>query len=67
MIMPDYYPKGGRCQACAKRLADCSALPFDAMPVHRRDSQVVVMICTEFRQTDHGASLKAESRSRSRR
>ena len=60
----NYYPKGGRCQGCSKRLADCSALPFESMPVHRRDGQDVVVICTEFRQTNHGASLRAVTRSR---
>lgn len=59
-----YYPKGGRCQGCAKRLHDCSALPFDTMPVHRRDGADVVVICTEFRQTNHDASLKAAARTR---
>jgi hypothetical protein len=58
--MTNYYPKGGgRCSACARRYDDCSALPFDAMPVHRRDGADVVVICTEFRQANHDASLKA--------
>ncbi|HLD65868.1 MAG TPA: hypothetical protein VJA19_07485 [Pseudomonas sp.] len=60
--MPTYYPKGGRCQGCAKRLADCSSLPFHTLPVHRRDSQEVVVICTELRQLNHGQSLKAMPR-----
>lgn len=61
--MPDHYPKGGRCQACSKRLHDCRALPFDKMPVHRRDGQDVVVICTEFRQANHDASMKVQTRS----
>lgn len=43
-----HYPKGGRCAACAKRLDDCSALPFEQMPVHRRDGKDVTVICTQF-------------------
>ncbi|TRO20925.1 site-specific integrase [Ectopseudomonas mendocina] len=61
--MPTHYPKAGRCQACTKRLEDCSALPFETMPVHRRDGQDVAVICTEFRQINHGASLRAVPRS----
>ncbi|HHQ2608987.1 hypothetical protein ACOANN_04105 [Pseudomonas aeruginosa] len=49
--MPNYYPKGGRCRACERRLDDCSSLDFSAMPVHRRDGPDVIVICTEFRQT----------------
>ncbi|RMH97308.1 hypothetical protein [Stutzerimonas nitrititolerans] len=62
--MPIYYPKGGRCKGCAKRLNDCSALPFHTMPVHRRDGSDVVVICTEYRQEDHAASLRADPRVR---
>lgn len=62
--MPNYYPKGGRCQGCAKQHGDCSSLPFHTMPVHRRDGQDVVVICTEYRQMNHGASLKEQPRRR---
>jgi hypothetical protein len=63
--MTNYYPKGGQCSACAKRDDDCSALPFHTMPVHRRDGDDAVVICSEFRQANHDASLKAgEGRSR---
>ena len=58
--MPNYYPKAGRCRACLKQHADCSRLPFHTMPVHRRDGQDVSVICTQFQQLNHGASLKAE-------
>ena len=64
--MTTYYPKGGRCSACAKRDDDCSALPFHTMPVHRNDGTDVVVICTEFRQLNHGASLKADSKRKPR-
>ena len=37
--MPNYYPKGGRCRACASRHDDCSSLPFETMPVRRRDQE----------------------------
>lgn len=62
--MTNFYPKAGRCRGCAMLHADCSALPFETMPVHRRDGQDVVVICTEFRQTNHGASLRAVPRRR---
>lgn len=62
--MPSYYPKAGRCRGCAKLHDDCSALPFETMPVHRRDGQHVVVICTEYRQANHGDSLRALARSR---
>lgn len=57
--MTNYYPKGRRCSACAKRDDDCSALPFHTMPVHRLDGADAVVICSEFRQANHDASLKA--------
>lgn len=60
--MTNYYPKGGRCKGCAKRLNDCSSLNFSAMPVHRRDGADAVVICTEFRQMNHGHSLKENVR-----
>jgi hypothetical protein len=44
----NHYPKGGRCKGCAKRLHNCSALPFSTMPVHRQDGGDTVVICTEF-------------------
>lgn len=46
----NFYPKGGRCSACSKRLADCSDLPFDQMPIHRRDGCDAVVICSDFEQ-----------------
>ncbi|BCD83636.1 hypothetical protein PSm6_00430 [Pseudomonas solani] len=60
--MTNYFPKGGRCSACSKWRDDCSSLPFDKMPVHRRDGADVVVICTEFRQLNHDASLKVATR-----
>jgi hypothetical protein len=43
-----HYPKRSRCQACSKRLHNCSNLPFHTMPVHRQDGADTVVICTEF-------------------
>ncbi len=54
--MPNYYPKAGRCRACLKQHANCSSLPFDTMPVHRRDGQDVSVICTQ-----HTPASKDES------
>lgn len=54
----NYYPKGGRCAACARQHDDCSALPFHTMPVHRRDGCDVVVICNQFRQLNHSTSLR---------
>lgn len=50
--MTNYYPKGGRCSRCHKRLDDCSALPFNQMPKHRNDGAGVIVICTEFQQLE---------------
>ena len=55
-MSPQFYPRRVRCDGCAKRDADCTGLPFSSMPVHRRDGADVVVICTEFRQTNHCAS-----------
>ncbi|GAB7559197.1 hypothetical protein nrt1_33930 [Pseudomonas aeruginosa] len=55
--MVNYDPKEGRCTGCSKRLDDCSALPFHTMPAHKRDGSDVVVICTEYRQVNRGASL----------
>jgi len=41
-----YYPKGGRCTACANRWQDCSGLNFKKMPVHHKDEFGVCVICT---------------------
>ena len=56
----NYYPKGGRCAACTKQNDDCSTLPFNTMPVHRRDGCDVVVICNQFRQLNHSTSLQGE-------
>lgn len=60
----NYYPKGGRCAHCQHAHRDCSSLPFDTMPVHRRDGVDVVVICTEFRQINHHDSLAERERRR---
>jgi hypothetical protein len=60
--MTAYYPKVSRCAGCSKLKDDCSRLPFSTMPVHRRDGADVIVICSEFRQRNHGASLRHESR-----
>lgn len=64
MTSRTFYPKAGRCRGCEKLHDDCSALPFNTMPIHRQDAQDTVVICTEFRQTNHGASLKEQTRGR---
>jgi hypothetical protein len=40
-----HYP---RCKGCAKRLDNCSHLPFHTMPVHRQDGADTVVICTAY-------------------
>lgn len=45
-----HHRKRSPCQSCAKRLDNCSHLPFHTMPVHRHDGLDVVMICAEFIQ-----------------
>lgn len=44
----NHHHKVSRCAACAKRLDDCSSLPFHTMPVHRQDGADAVVICTQF-------------------
>lgn len=51
----NYYPKGGRCLACTKRINKCSHLPFHTMPVHRHDGVDAAVICTEFVAEKAGA------------
>ena len=43
-----YYPKGGRCSACANKWQDCSGLDFKSMPIYRKDEFGVCVICTHF-------------------
>ncbi|MFE1814149.1 hypothetical protein [Metapseudomonas otitidis] len=52
----NFYPKGGQCSACSKRLHDCSALPFEQMPIHRRDGCDAVVICSDFERTTSPSS-----------
>lgn len=52
----NFYPKGGRCSACRKRLDDCSGLPFEQMPIHRMDGCDAVVICSDFEQTTSPSS-----------
>ena len=47
-----HHPKRSRCQSCAKRLDNCSHLPFHTMPVHRQDGTDAVVICTQFVPSD---------------
>jgi hypothetical protein len=44
----NHYPKGGRCKGCAKRLHNCTSLPFSTMPVHRQDGADAAVICTAY-------------------
>lgn len=43
-----YYPVAARCRTCTRQHNDCRSLPFDQMPVHRRDGCDVSVICSEF-------------------
>ena len=44
----NHQPKAGRCRACTKLWEDCSALPFEKMPIHSQDGTEVIVICTEY-------------------
>lgn len=59
--MTSYYPKASRCEGCSKRNQDCSSLPFHRMPVHRHDGGDAIVICIEYRQVNHCASLRDRS------
>lgn len=59
-----HYPKSGRCRGCTKLHDDCSKLPFDTMPVHRRDGTDAVVICTAFEQINRNETMKADRRRR---
>lgn len=65
--MPKFHPKITRCQGCSKLESDCSDLPFHSMPVHRTDGLDTVVICTQFQQMNHGASLRQRNYSRKER
>lgn len=39
-------PKGGMCNSCARSGRDCSALPFEDMPVIETVDGVRIVICT---------------------
>lgn len=44
-----HRPSAGMCMACKFREANCSRLPFDTMPVMRKDKDgTPVVRCTEF-------------------
>ena len=45
-----YQPKGGMCARCQSALAYCSKLEFQNMPVHKKDDECVVVICTKFKK-----------------
>lgn len=47
-LKTQYHPRIGRCQSCAMRESDCTRLPFQEMPVHRRDGVDVVVICNRY-------------------
>ena len=49
--MTNYQPKGSMCATCRHRDSNCAALPFESMPVYRRQSDgSVVVICSEFQK-----------------
>ncbi|SFY33118.1 hypothetical protein [Azotobacter vinelandii] len=57
-----HYPKAGRCRHCTKLHDNCSGLPFETMPVHRRDGSDAVVICTEFDQINRNETMKDRRR-----
>jgi hypothetical protein len=42
-----HQPKGGMCRTCLWETRDCSALPFESMPVIERDGAVSIVRCAE--------------------
>lgn len=50
-LKPAYQPKGSQCIACKHRDSNCSGLPFETMPVYRRQPDgTIVVICAEFQK-----------------
>lgn len=48
-----YQPKGGMCGSCKHVKRNCSALPFDQMPVIERTPSAAIVKCTQHqRRTD---------------
>ncbi|MDX9667947.1 hypothetical protein QMK50_23625 [Pseudomonas sp. P5_152] len=45
-----YQPKGGMCRTCTHAHRNCSHLPFSTMPVLARDTQIVIVRCTDFQR-----------------
>lgn len=45
----NYYPARQRCRDCASfNMPKCKTLPFDQMPVHRRDGPDVIVKCNRY-------------------
>lgn len=43
-----YHPKGGMCCVCRDLKKDCSALPFETMPVISHGDTFKIVKCTQF-------------------
>jgi hypothetical protein len=58
-----HQPKGSMCMVCAKKLEDCSKLPFDKMRPMEKASDAVIVICSEFKKNENNIqNVKAHHR-----
>lgn len=55
MTIRAYQPKGGMCRTCEHAQCDCSALPFDKMPVIERTPGAIIVRCTQHKRRADGA------------
>ncbi len=45
----NYQPKGGMCANCANALKKCSQLPFYSMPPIKKEGDLIIVRCTEYK------------------
>lgn len=50
-----HQPKGGMCRTCVHLLRNCSALPFDKMPVIERTPAAIIVRCAQHKRRADGA------------
>lgn len=50
-----HQPKGGMCRTCEHAARDCSALPFDKMPVIERAPGAIIVRCAQHKRRPEAA------------